>query len=97
MKSAKGEKTWIKEHNWVGNNYGCAEQVDEGTVPNQFGTWYFGRGGWCPGKNVNVVAWDITDQVAPGEVVTISYKSLFNGKPEGAGGNIRLDSWVLFR
>jgi hypothetical protein len=71
--------------------------VDEGTVPNQFGTWYFGRGGWCPGKNVRVTTWDMTDQVAPGEVITISYKSLFGGKPKGAGGNIRLDSWVLFR
>lgn len=97
VKSAKGEKTWIKEHKWVGNNYGCAEQVDDGAIPNQFGTWYLGRGGWCPGMNVRVVTWDITDHVTPGETVQVSYKSLFAGKPEGAGGNIILDSWVLFR
>ena len=24
---------------------GCQKRVNEGVVPNQFGTWYFGRGG----------------------------------------------------
>jgi len=95
--SDAGSKTYVKEHNWVGNFYGCAHQVDEGTVPNQFGTWYLGRGGWCPGKDVRVVTWDITDRVKPGETFTVSYKSLFQGKPEGKGGNIHMDSWVLFR
>ncbi len=97
VKSSKGEKTWVHDNPWIGNNYGCAEQVDDGAVPNQFGTWYLGRGGWCPGMDVKVVTWDITDQVSPGETVTISYKSLFAGQPMGAGGNINLDSWVVFR
>ena len=102
--SKKGTKTWIKDHKWPGNFYGCAMQVDEGTVPNQFGTWTLGRGGWCPGKDVRVVYFDITDHVTPGETVSVTYKSLFNGadyKSEpgqggGFGARIDMDSWVMF-
>ena len=97
VKSAAGDKTYSKNNKWVGQFYGCAHQVDEGTVPNQFGTWYLGRGGWCPGKDVRVQTWDITDRVKPGETFTVSYKSLFKGKEAGGGGRIDMDSWVLFR
>lgn len=104
VKSAAGEKTYVKEHPKAGKLYGCAEQIDEGTVPNQFGTWYLGRAGWCPGKDVKVVSWDISDQVKPGEKFTVTYKGLYAGKDYksepgnggGFGARIDMTSWVLF-
>ncbi len=76
-----------------------------GTVPNQFGTWTFGRGGWCPGKDVVPFVGDVSDHVTPGQDVTISYKSLFKNAPydpvfsdSGSGfqANINMQSWLVF-
>lgn len=30
----------------AGTPMGCADEVDEGVVPNEHGTWLYGRGGW---------------------------------------------------
>ena len=65
----------------AGSTFGCMEQVSDGTVPNQYGTWWYGRGGWCPGKQVPVVFHDITDQVTPGQDATIAYRVERNGQP----------------
>ena len=65
---------------WVGKQYGCASQIPDGTVPNQYGTWTLGRSGWCPGLEVAPFIADVTDQVTPGEPATITYKGLFDGK-----------------
>ncbi|MEZ4405159.1 MAG: peptide-N-glycosidase F-related protein [Polyangiales bacterium] len=45
---------------------GCANRVSEGVIPNQHGTWYFGRGGWCPGLDVAPWVVDVTSQARPG-------------------------------
>ncbi len=64
----------------AGDTYGCMEAVGtEGTVPNQYGTWWYGRGGWCPGKDVPVEEHDITDQVTPGGTASIAYRVERNG------------------
>lgn len=63
----------------AGSTYGCMEQVAEGTVPNQYGTWWYGRGGWCPGKDVPVVEHDITSQVTLGADNSIAYRVERNG------------------
>ena len=44
-------------------NYGCANLVSVGVVPNQFGTWPYARAGWCPGLDVPPKRIDITAQV----------------------------------
>ena len=31
---------------------GCAEEVDSGVTPNEYGTWLYGRDGWCNGREV---------------------------------------------
>jgi hypothetical protein len=63
----------------AGDTWGCQEQVAEGTVPNQYGTWWYGRGGWCPGKDVPVQEHDITDQVTLGAENSIAYRVERNG------------------
>ena len=46
-----------------GSALGCAMRVTEGAVPNEHGTWLYGRGGWCDGLQVSPWRTDITEQV----------------------------------
>ena len=80
----------------AGIQYGCEDQVAEGTVPNQYGTWWYGRSNWCPGREVQLKTIDITDQLTPGETATFTYEGLYNGAPfSGGGASMRLKSWVV--
>jgi hypothetical protein len=99
-----GSVEHVKEHPWAGTGLGCAKQVKDGTVPNQYGTWPLGRGGWCPGLDVPPFVADFTDAVKPG-TNTITYKALYQGKdydpvpaqnPTGFGGSIWLTSYLVF-
>jgi hypothetical protein len=74
----------------------CMDLVADGTVPNQYGTWWYGRSGWCPGKEVPLVMTDITDQVTPGADAVFAYEAAYAGAPYPAGGAyIELSSWVV--
>ncbi|MCP4806058.1 MAG: hypothetical protein GY884_12015 [Proteobacteria bacterium] len=87
----------VYDQPWVGDNFGCQTQVDDQTVPNQYGTWWYGRGGWCPGKHVDPVVTDITDMVTPGEDMTVDYANYYNGS-EYSGDNWShtiLTSWIV--
>ena len=82
----------------AGNTYGCQDQIADGTVPNQYGTWWYGRGGWCPGKHVPLVMTDVTDQVSLGAENTFEYEGYYLGAVYTDGDNwrnIRLDSWLV--
>ena len=63
----------------AGTSDGCFEEVKNGTVPNQYGSWPYGRAGWCPGKNVTLLEADITDALASGTNV-FSYAAYLNGE-----------------
>jgi len=80
---------------WIGNNYGCMEQAAEGTVPNQYGTWWYGRAGWCPGKEVQMTMTDITSQVTLGDDNTFDYEAFYNDAPHPGGPSIVMSSWVV--
>jgi len=74
----------------------CMDRVSEGTVPNQYGTWWYGRAGWCPGKEVPTVTHDITDQVTPGQTASITYKGLDpRGDPYDGSATILMRSWLV--
>ena len=75
---------------------GCIAQIDSLMVPNQGGTWWFGRGGWCPGQQVTPWVVDLTDAAAPTEELTLVYEGLFGGNtpPDGAG-DIQLASYLV--
>ena len=49
------------------------EMIGQGTVPNQYGTWGYGRAGWCPGLDVDPFVTDITDAVVIGDENIIDY------------------------
>lgn len=77
-------------------NEGCVSELKNGATPNQWGTWWFGRGGWCPGQQVNPIVFDVTSEVTAGQTATISYRGLFKGNtPNDNGGDIVLNSWVV--
>jgi hypothetical protein len=74
----------------------CARRVGEGVVPNQHGTWYYGRGGWCPGFDVAPWVQDVTSLVTAGQDATLTYRTQFgNGAVTGSQGNIVLSSWLV--
>lgn len=74
----------------------CAGRVGVGVVPNQHGTWYYGRGGWCPGQDVAPWVVDVTADVLMGQPNTLTYRTEFNGAAVNANlGNIVLSSWLV--
>ena len=69
---------------------GCAEDAELaiGTTPNEYGTWLYGRDGWCDGRGVYPWAVDVTAQLnalaktapVPAKAVfTMTYRGLWNG------------------
>lgn len=92
-----GETTYETELTNAGTGQGCENLVPEGVVPNQAGTWWYGRNGWCPGQEVQPWVEDVTGDVTPGETTTISYQGLRNEREPDAtdGGNIVLSSWLV--
>ena len=73
----------------------CQNDVHNGTVPNQYGTWFYARSNWCPGKEVAPIYIDITNDVRLGQTNTFEYHGLRYGEPFTDGGaSISLSSFV---
>ena len=51
------------------------EAIIDGTIPNQYGTWGYGRAGWCPGQDVRPWITDITDYVSIGDENVMEYSA----------------------
>ncbi|MBL8614538.1 MAG: hypothetical protein JNM72_02905 [Deltaproteobacteria bacterium] len=91
-----GEATFERRFNEAGTNRGCQDMIGEGVVPNQAGTWWFGRGGWCPGQEVHPWVEDLTAVAPAGAPVTIRYAGrLADADPPDTSGNIELRSWLV--
>jgi len=87
----------VQDFNAPGDSTWCAEDADNGTVPNQLGTWWYGRGGWCPGREVDPYIVDVTGDLTLGEDATLMYRGLYNGStPPDGYGNIKHNSWLVF-
>ena len=89
-------------HPIVGDNQGCEKLVDDGVVANQFGSWPFGRAGWCAGQDVKQWTYDITDWVENSTSNNIRYKGLYNGQEyvpqndQGGSREIRANIWLVW-
>jgi len=59
----------------AGDDDYCMEPgtIAQGVKPNQYGTWGYGRAGWCPGQDVHPMITDITDYISIGEENAIDY------------------------
>lgn len=99
-----GAKEFSLAHPDAGTAKGCMTKVDQGVLPNQYGTWPYGRAGWCPGWDVKPWVVDVSAQVTPGSEVEVSYKALLGGKefvpvPTGKGDYapvIKMSSYLVF-
>ncbi|XP_066571608.1 uncharacterized protein LOC136760208 isoform X2 [Amia ocellicauda] len=83
----------------AGTAFGCADHVTEGVVPNEHGTWLYGRGGWCDGQQVTPWRTDITSQLDMTGSNTVLYFGLYNGRdpnPTSNPGYIIMYSYVVF-
>lgn len=75
---------------------GCADMTKLGVVPNQHGTWYFGRGGWCPGYDVAPYVVDVTKEVKLGQMNDLKYTTSFGGQPVDIDrGYVVLSSYLI--
>eukprot|EP00276_Gloeochaete_wittrockiana_P016245 CAMPEP_0184347088 /NCGR_PEP_ID=MMETSP1089-20130417/15244_1 /TAXON_ID=38269 ORGANISM="Gloeochaete wittrockiana, Strain SAG46.84" /NCGR_SAMPLE_ID=MMETSP1089 /ASSEMBLY_ACC=CAM_ASM_000445 /LENGTH=381 /DNA_ID=CAMNT_0026678013 /DNA_START=25 /DNA_END=1166 /DNA_ORIENTATION=- len=62
----------------AGTPEGCADRVLQGVEPNEYGTWLYGRDGWCDGQEVKPLEWDITSSInmdpsTPNSVIYYGY------------------------
>lgn len=93
---AIGDDRYTAAHPEAGTATGCLDRLGEQVVPNQWGTWWFGRGGWCPGQPVSPWNWDLTDAVSPGTSATVTYTTSLAGAPSPAdAGDVRVDAWLV--
>jgi hypothetical protein len=91
-----GADSWADVQDNAGTETGCRDDVPNGTVPNQAGTWWFGRAGWCPGRRVDPFVADVTASVIPGETATVSYQAEVSGSaPTSSRGNLEMRSWLV--
>ena len=92
-----------KIHNYIrvfhaGTAMGCADRVPEGEVPNEHGTWLYGRDGWCDGQEVVPWVVDITS-AAQSPNNTIEYFGWFNNTdphPTRDPGKIIMYSYLTY-
>ena len=100
-----GEHQTYEWHPIVYSSEGCENEVGNGVVANQFGSWPFGRAGWCAGQDVKQWTYDITDWIDNGTNNSnhIVYRGYYNGAEYvpsdgiGNGGrNIRAVVWIVF-
>ena len=70
-----GEYNFSKAHPTAGAQTHCMdlETIAQGVIPNQGGTWGYGRAGWCPGQEVKPYVVDISDGVILGDDNIIEY------------------------
>ncbi len=89
---------WFHEYPEAGTAYGCMDQVADGVVPNQGGTWVYGRGGWCPGLEVEPWVEDLSTGITFGAENTLSYRGLLDGAErtiESTDGRIEVTSYAV--
>jgi len=89
----------------AGSPLGCAEKTNRGAVPNEHGTWYYGRNGWCDGEDVKPMLFDITTTLGSDPekgTHDLRYYAFSYGpngvepNQNGCAGNIQMSSYLLF-
>jgi len=90
-----GKTSYTKDHaGEAGTQFGCAERVDDGVPPGQYGNWAPGRAAWCPGLPVHPWIVDLSNDLTPGISHSLTYRGLHQGNTP-SGGRIRLNSFLV--
>lgn len=93
--SVNGGETHVQAYDQADDWLGCIEQIDDGALPNQYGTWYLGRGGWCPGLDVPPFRADITADLTAGTNLA-EYQATLRGNSPSNHGSIWMTSYLVF-
>lgn len=87
---------YLQEFPEAQTEQGCIDEIEGQMVPNQSGTWWYGRGGWCPGEVVHPYAVDVTADAGSDGIATVSYRGLYEGStPPDNAGDIVLNAWLV--
>ncbi len=92
-----------KDHPLAATNDGCIQQIQDGVLPNQYGSWPFGRAGWCPGLNVTPWVKEVTDSLVSGEN-SFAFEGYLDGEdyvpvvtaPDGYRAEINSSSYLVW-
>ena len=77
---------------------GCAYQTLNGALPNEHGTWLYGRDGWCDGNAVRPWVVDITTDVDfSAAAVNLTYRGLFEGKDPNPQPQVNMPYIIVHR
>ncbi len=95
-----GASTYTKDFPMAQTQKGCITDTANMMTPNQGGTWWYGRGGWCPGAPVVPYVVDVTKDAPAGQTVSVSYQGMLNGNTPpaadaGGTGNIDMVSYLV--
>jgi hypothetical protein len=93
--AVNGGETHTQSYDEADDWLGCIEQIDDGALPNQYGTWYLGRGGWCPGLDVPPFRADVTADLTDG-VNLATYQAGLYGSAPNNHGSIWMTSYLIF-
>ena len=88
----------------AGSGSGCYDLPNKGVVPNQFGTWPYGRAYWCPGWDL--LPFNIEVENLSQKENLITYRALYENKPyspevnpdansSGFNAEINMQSWLI--
>lgn len=82
-----------------GTPKGCADHVPAGVIPNEHGTWLYGRDGWCDGQQVDGWQIDVTNHVTTSSQNRLQYYGWFNGtdpNPKENPGIMIMWSYLIY-
>lgn len=77
----------------------CTLKVPDGAVPNEYGTWLYGRAGWCCGLQVDPWRVDLTRQLDLSSSNSVQYCGLFEHRdpnPSANPGYFIMSSFLIF-
>lgn len=99
--TVNGKANFSITFNNAGTPLGCAMRVPDGVVPNEHGTWLYGRDGWCDGQEIEPWVVDITGHLNldPSIINTILYQGYFNDhtpNPQQQPGEITIYSELVY-
>jgi hypothetical protein len=95
-----GSSMYVKDFPMAATQAGCIPDTAQMMTPNQGGTWWYGRGGWCPGAPVPPWVVDVTKDAPAGQTVMVSYQGMLSGMTPpaadaGGTGNIDMVSYLV--
>ena len=95
--TVNGGGSFLVQFPEAGTEQECIPEQANGMTPNQGGTWWYGRGGWCPGEQVDPHVFDVTSLVQPGQSATVTLEGKFQGggPPLNGGGDVDFQSELV--